>query len=100
MEPGEFEIILGASSRDLRLRAKATLLASEHSARFRLDMTLREIMKDEAGRIIIQRYLGEWLTFPESHNQLDLKVDELLAHGFGMLTSSTIKALTDDLARA
>jgi beta-glucosidase len=100
VEPGEFEIILGASSRDLRLCAKATLLASEHSARFRLDMTLRKIMEDEAGKIIIQRHLSEWLTFPESHNQLDLKVDKLLAHDFGMLTSSTIKALTDDLARA
>ena len=100
VEPGEFEIMIGASSRDLRLRANTTLLASEDSARFHLDMTLREIMKDESGRIIIQRHLGEWLTFPESHKKLDLKVDELLAHGFGMLTPGTIKALTDDLTRA
>ena len=99
LETGEFEIIVGASSRDLRLRARATLVPS-HPARLHLDMTLREIMEDEAGKIIIQRHLSEWLTFPESHNKLDLKVDELLAHGFGMLTSSTIKALTDDLARA
>jgi beta-glucosidase len=100
VEPGEFEIMIGASSRDLRLRAKATLLASENSARFHLNMTLREIMKDEAGRIIIQRHLGEWLTFPESHQKLDLKVDELLTHGFGMLTPATLKALADDLTRA
>ena len=99
LEPGEFEIIVGASSRDLRLRARAALVPS-HPARLHLDMTLREIMEDEAGKIIIQRHLSEWLTFPESHNKLDLKVDELLAHGFGMLTSSIIKALADDLARA
>ena len=63
-------------------------------------MTLREIMQDEAGRIIIQRHLGEWLTFPESHQKLDLKVDQLMAHGLGMLTPATIAAFTDDLTQA
>ncbi len=63
-------------------------------------MTLREIMEDEAGRIIIQRHLGEWLTFPESHKKLDLKIDQLMAHGFGMLTPATLNALADDLTRA
>ena len=99
VEPGEFEIILGASSRDLRLHGKAELVPS-HSPRFHLDMTLREIMQDEAGRIIIQRHLGEWLTFPESHQKLDLKVNQLTAHGLGMLAPATIMALTDDLAQA
>ena len=99
VEPGEFEIVLGASSRDLRLRGKAELVPS-HPLRFRLDMTLREIMQDEAGRIIIQRHLGEWLTFPESHQKLDLKVNQLMAHGLGMLTPATIAAFTDDLTQA
>jgi beta-glucosidase len=99
VEPGEFEIILGASSRDLRLRGKAELVPS-HPPRFHLDMTLREIMQDEAGRIIIQRHLGEWLTFPESHKKLDLKVNQLLAHSLGMLTPAIITALIDDLAQA
>ncbi|HUI88956.1 MAG TPA: glycoside hydrolase family 3 C-terminal domain-containing protein [Anaerolineales bacterium] len=100
VEPGDFEIIVGASSRDLRLRTRATLIAPQSSSRFRLDMTLREIMEDEAGKIIIERYLGEWLTFPESHQKLDLKISQLMAHGFGMLTPATISALTSDLTRA
>ena len=99
VEPGEFEIIMGASSRDLRLRGKAELVSS-HPPRFRLDMTLREIMEDEAGKIIIQRHLGDWLTFPESHQKLDLKVNQLMAHGLGMLTPALITALIHDLIQA
>ncbi len=75
VEPGEFEIIIGASSRDLRLRARAALIPS-HPARLHLDMTLREIMKDEAGKVILQRHLSEWLSFPEHQKNLDLTVNQ------------------------
>jgi beta-glucosidase len=99
VEPGEFEIMIGASSRDLRLSGKAELIPS-HSPRFHPDMTLREIMQDAAGKIIIQRHLGEWLTFPESYKYLDLTIQQIMAHGFGVLSSESIDALADDLARA
>ena len=99
VEPGEFEIIIGASSRDLRLRARADLVPS-HPSKFPLDMPLREIMQDEAGKIIIMRHLGEWLTFPESYQHLDLTVDQIVVYGFGLLSPDKINALAEDLARA
>jgi len=99
VEPGEFEVILGASSRDLRLRAKAELVPS-HRPGLRPDMTLREIMNNEAGKVIVQRYLGEWLTFPESHRNLDLTIDQIAPLSFGMLTPEQMKALASELERA
>ncbi|HUH96599.1 MAG TPA: glycoside hydrolase family 3 C-terminal domain-containing protein [Anaerolineales bacterium] len=100
VEAGEFEISAGASSRDLRLQGRATLLPAPGSSRFPPGMTLRSIMEDEAGRIIVRRHLGEWLAFPESHRNLDLTVEQIEAQGFGLVTSETIRALADDLARA
>jgi beta-glucosidase len=98
VEPGEFEILLGASSRDLRLHGKAELVPPPQP-RLRRDMTLREIMNDEAGRLIIQRHLGEWLTLPESRKNLDLTIDQIGPLSFGILTPELIKALADDLER-
>ena len=99
VEPSEFEIIVGASSRDLRVRARAALVPS-HPARLHLDMTLREIMKDEAGKVILQRHLSEWLAFPEHQKNLDLTVNQIAALGSNLLTPERIKSLADDLARA
>ena len=98
-EPGEFEIKVGASSRDLRVHARAMLIPSLPS-RFPLGMTLREIMQDEAGRVIVRHHLGEWLTIPESYKYLDLTVEQILPHGYGMLSAESIEALADDLNRA
>ena len=98
-EPGEFEIMLGASSRDLRLRGKAELIRS-HPPRLRRDMSLREIMNDEASRVIVQRYLNEWLTFPEAHRKLDLTIEQIAPLSFGVLAPEQIKAFVDDLERA
>ena len=99
VEPGEFEIIVGASSRDLRLSARAELVSS-HPPRFHPDMPLRQIMEDKAGKIIIMRHLGEWLTFPESYKHLDLTINQIASYGFGLLSPDKINALADDLARA
>ncbi len=99
VEPGDFEIIVGASSRDLRLRARSSLVPS-HPARLHLDMTLREIMKDEAGKVIIQQHLSEWLAFPEFYKNLDLTINQIAALGSNLLTPERIKSLADDLARA
>jgi len=99
VEPGDFEIIVGASSRDLRLRARAALVPS-HPAGLHLDMTLREIIKDEAGKVIIQRHLSEWLAFPDHQKNLDLTINQIAAISSGLLTPERVKALADDLAQA
>jgi beta-glucosidase len=99
VEPGEFEIIAAASSRDLRLRARATLISS-HPSRFHSGMTLREIMQDEAGKVIIRHHLAEWLTVPASYQYLDLTVEQILPHGYGRLSTKIIEDLAADLNRA
>ena len=99
VEPGEFDIIAAASSRDLRLHARATLISS-HPSRFHPGMTLREIMQDDAGKVIIRHHLAEWLTIPASYQYLDLTVEQILPHGYGMISTKIIEDLAADLNRA
>ena len=54
-------------------------------------MTLREIMQDEAGKVIIRHHLAEWLTVPASYQYLDLTVEQILPHGYGMLSTENYR---------
>jgi beta-glucosidase len=101
VETGDFEILIGASSRDLRLRATATLLSTITSgSRLNIGMSLRALLNDEAGKTIINKHFGELVHSPDLVIGLDLTVEQIARLVPNVLTQEKLEALAVDLAKA
>jgi beta-glucosidase len=102
VEAGDFEIMIGASSRDLRLSAIATLLPPVAAAGSRLNigLPLRVIMGDEAGKAVLTEHFGELMHSPDLEMALDLTVEQIARLLPQVLTPEKLESLADDLAKA
>jgi beta-glucosidase len=101
VEAGDFEILIGASSRDLRLRAVATLLPGMAiGSRLNIGLPLRVIMGDEIGKTVLTEHFGELMYSPDIEMALDLTVEQIARLLPQILTPEKLEALANDLAKA
>jgi beta-glucosidase len=101
VESGDFEILIGASSQDLRLRATATLLSTAAAgSRLNIGLPLRVILADEVGKKILTKHFGEWVHSHDLEMALDLTIEQIARLVPQVLTSEKLEALAYDLAKA
>jgi beta-glucosidase len=101
-EPGEFEILVGASSRDIRLIAKTTLTAPpiSHNTRLHTGLKLRVILDDPAGYAAFAKHFGEWIKAPDLQQVLEMTIDQIAAFAPNIVTPEKLQVLAEDLAKA
>lgn len=97
VEPGEFEILLGASSRDIRLRHLVQLAATDEQ-RLHTGLTLRVLLADEHGRSILQKHFGEMLDAVETFGLHEQTLEQLALLAPDMLTAAKLAEIGHDLA--
>jgi beta-glucosidase len=77
-ESGLFEILVGASSRDIRLSGTARLLPAERqTARLGVHSTLAEVLADEQAAAVLRRYFGSQVDSPQVQSLLELTLEEI-----------------------
>ncbi len=102
-EAGEFEILIGSSSRDIRARGSFSLKAPPEAARGRgdtplsTDSTLREILDDQAGKGVLEKHLGDILQVPQIDMAMGFSLNQLAQFVPDVLTPEKLQEIDDDL---
>ncbi len=109
-EAGEFEVLVGSSSRDIRLQGSFTwketttqpvggpageVPAPDLSIRSKL----RELLADERARAVLEKHFGDRLNAPQIGSAMEFSLEELANFVPHLLTEEKLKAIDEDLAQ-
>jgi len=103
VEPGEFQILAGSSSRDIRLVGRFAVQgeaaeAQRPAARLHTGLPLRVLLCDEAGKAILEKHIPEIRTAPDLSMAMEMSLVEIAAYVPHMLNEAKLQAINDDLA--
>jgi beta-glucosidase len=105
-EAGEFEVLVGSSSRDIRASARFTLQATSRfggpekvGIRLGLDSTLQLLLANEEARAILSKHLPGLLDAPQLSMALGFTLEQVAGMAPAVFTAEVMQAIADDLAQ-
>ncbi len=99
VEPGEFEILVGASSRDLRLSAALNVLPPTRASRLHTGLTFKTLLADPAATTVITKYLGGFMLMADMAMVLEMTVEQVAVNHPTYIPAEMLKAIGEDLAK-
>ena len=98
-EPGEFEILVGASSRDIRLKESFTLVPAPRSSRLHTGLTVQTLLDDPDGRAVLSKHIGGFLLMADMSMANDMTLEQIAANHPTFVSPSLLTQIGDDLAK-
>ena len=98
-EPGDFEILVGASSRDIRLRETFTLLPELRGSRLHTGLTIQTLLDDPDGRTILSKYAGGFLLMADMSMAKDMTLEQVATNHPTYLPPALLARIGEDLAK-
>jgi hypothetical protein len=99
MEPGDFEILVGASSRDIRLRESFTLVPEQRAARLHTGLTVQTLLDDPDGRAVLSKYIGGFLLMADMSMAKDMTLEQVATNHPTFVSPALLAKIGDDLAK-
>ncbi|MEW6505248.1 MAG: glycoside hydrolase family 3 C-terminal domain-containing protein [Chloroflexota bacterium] len=98
-ESGLFEILIGASSRDIRLSGTVRLLpaAGQADRRWGVHSRLGEVLADEQAAAILRRYFGSQVDSPQVQSLLELTLEDIAARFPQLAPPALLSAVEEEL---
>ncbi len=98
-EPGDFDILVGSSSRDIRLTESFTLVAASRASRLHTGLTVEELLDDSDGRAILSKYIGGFLLMADMSMAKNMTLEQIASNHPTFLSASLLTQIGDDLAK-
>ncbi len=97
-EAGEFEILIGASSRDLRLNGFVMLAPEPRASRFHTGLTIKTLLDHPESRAILTKYAGGFLLMEDMSMAGDMTLDQVAANHPNFVSQELLARIENDLA--
>lgn len=98
-EAGEFEILIGASSRDMRLSGNITLEAEKRAARLHTGLTISTLLNDPNGRAILSKHIGGFLLMEDMKMAAELTLEQVAYNHPGFVPQEIVEKIEKELAQ-
>jgi len=97
-EPGEFEILVGGSSRDVREKRSVMLEPEPRASRLHTGLTIKTLMADPDARAIISRHAGGFLLMADMSMAGDMTLEQVAANHPNFVSQELLAQVEKDLA--
>jgi beta-glucosidase len=98
-EAGDFEILVGASSRDIRLKGMVTLEPEKRAARLHARLTIKTLLNDPGGRAVLSKYIGGFLLMADMSMAGDMTLEKVASNHPNFVPQETLAKIEKDLAK-
>ena len=100
-EAGDFEVLVGSSSRDIRLTGRLALTSEAppgSMAHLHTGLALQKLLEDEGGKAVLEKHIPEVLEAPQISMAMGMSLQQIASYAPQILTPEKLKAIDDDLA--
>jgi beta-glucosidase len=97
-EPGEFEILVGASSRDIRLNGFITVAPPPSASRFHPGLTIKTLLDNPKSRAVVTKYVGGFLLMEDMSMAADMTLEQVASNHPNFVSPELLAKIEKDLA--
>lgn len=99
VEAGDFEILVGSSSRDIRLSEGFTILPETRAARLHSGLTVQKLLDDPDGRAILSRYIGGFILMADMSMAKNMTLEQVAANHPTFVSQQLLATINEDLSK-
>ncbi len=99
VEAGEFEILVGASSRDVRLSGSFTLNPEPRATRLHTGLTIQALMDDPDGRVILSKHAGGFLLMGDMSMAGGMTLEQVANNHPNFVPQGLLVQIEEDLSK-
>jgi beta-glucosidase len=97
-EPGEFEILVGASSRDIRLHGFVTLTSKSRTSRFHTGLALKTLFEDDKSRAVLLKHFSDFQNMEDMEISEHMSFEEVAANYPQLVSRELLTRIDKELA--
>jgi len=98
-EPGDFEILVGSSSRDIRLSAGFALAPAPRGSRLHTGLTLRQLLDDPDGRAVLSKHLAGFLHIDDMTMATGMTLEQIATNHPTYVSASLLAKIGEELEK-
>ena len=98
-EPGEFELWVGASSRDIREKRSVVLEPEPRRTRLHVGVPIKTLLSDTDARAVLSRFLGSALAMNDNNAAGDMTLEQVSANFPDFLQPSMLVQIDNELVK-
>jgi beta-glucosidase len=97
-EAGEFEILVGASSRNIHLNSLVTLAPEPRGSRFHPGLTVGTLLDHAQSRAVVSKYAGGFLLMEDMRMAMDMSLEQVAFNHPNHISPETLAKIEKELA--